>query len=73
MREIIANIKKSILYQHKSLTKALEGCKISQTDKRFILILNRMNTRTNLIYLKILEKGETARRIKKELKEMINH
>lgn len=55
MREIIADIKKSMLYQHKSLTQALDLCKIEPSDKKFVLIQNRINTRTNLINLKRLE------------------
>lgn len=55
MKEIMADIKQSMLYQHKSLVKALDSCKMSQEDKRFILVQNRINTKTSLIHLKRLE------------------
>lgn len=51
IKENIQEIKKAVLYQHKALTKAVDTCK---ADK-FILLQNRINTRTILINLKKLE------------------
>lgn len=55
MKKIIDDIKKSILYQHKSLIGALDMCKMSPEDKKFVLLLNKTNTRTNLTNLQRLE------------------
>lgn len=51
MKQILNDIKQSVLYQHKALTKAVDTC---QADK-FILLQNRVNVRTILTNLKRLE------------------
>lgn len=50
-KEIIQDIKKAVLYQHKALTKAVDTCK---ADK-FILLQNRANTRNILTNIRRLE------------------
>lgn len=50
-KDIIKELKKSVLYQHKSLTQAVGTC---QADK-FILLQNRINVRTILTNIRTLE------------------
>ena len=51
MKQIFTELRKAVLYQHKSLTKAVYTC---NADK-FILQINRLNTRTILSHISILE------------------
>lgn len=50
-KEIIEDIRKAVLYQHKALTKSVDICKAN----KFILLQNSVNTRTILVHLKRLE------------------
>ena len=51
IKETIQDIRKAVLYQHKSLAKAVDTCK---ADK-FILTLNKINVRNILVNLNRLE------------------
>lgn len=66
MKNIIEDIKKSTYYQHKSLTSSLELCQILPEDKKFILLQNRINTKTILTHLKRLENRFIFKKQRKE-------
>ena len=51
MKQILTELREAVLYQHKALTKAVYTC---NADK-FILQINRLNTRCILSHLNRLE------------------